>query len=121
MTEGHKRNLAVTREDVDRIIEEGRQIQQELVIKVRGKARRISKELVETQQNLVLTQEKNVVLVKAVRTGTGKLQSLREDGARWKEKYSAVSGDVRVKTRGLQKELDEKDQHLVAKEDKNGE
>jgi hypothetical protein len=74
-----------------------------------------------SQQNLVLTEEKNVVLVKAVRTGTAKLQSLREDGARWKDKYCAVSGDVRVKTRGLQKELDEKDPHLVAKEDKNGE
>ncbi len=66
MTEGHKRDLAVMRGDVERIREEDRQIQQDLVRKVRGKARRISKELVETQQNLVLTEEKNVVLVKAV-------------------------------------------------------
>jgi hypothetical protein len=121
MTEGHKRDLAVMRGDLERIRGEERQIQQELLRKVRGKARRISNELIETQQNLVLTEEENVVLAKTVSTGTAKLQSLREDGARWKDKYCAVSGDVRVKTRELQKELEEKEQHLVAKEDKNGE
>jgi hypothetical protein len=77
--------------------------------------------LVETQQNLVLTAEKNVVLVKAVSTGTAKLQSLRAEGARWKDKYWAVSGDVRIKTRELQRELEVKEQDLVAKDDKNGE
>ncbi len=46
---------------------------------------------------------------------------MREDGARWKDKYFAVSGDVKVKTRELQKELEEKEQHLVTKENKNGE
>ncbi len=59
--------------------------------KVRGKARRISKELVETQQKSVLTEENKIVLVKAVSTGTANLQSVREDGARWKDKYCAVS------------------------------
>ena len=61
------------------------------------------------------------MLVKAVSTGTAKLQSLREEGARWKDKYWAVSGDVRIKTRELQRELEVKEQDLVAKEDKNGE
>ncbi len=67
-----------------------------------------------------MTAETNVVLVKAVSTGTAKLQSLRAEGARWKDKYWAVSGDVRVKTRELQKELEVKELDLVAKEDKNG-
>jgi hypothetical protein len=48
MMEGHKRDLAVMRGDVERIRGEDRQIQLELVRKFRGKARRISKELVET-------------------------------------------------------------------------
>ncbi len=121
MTEGHKRDLAVMRGDRERIRGEDRQIQQELVRKVRCKARRISKELVQTHQNLVLTEETNFVLVKTVSTGTAKLQSLREEGARWKDKYWAVSGYVRVKTRELQKVLEVKEQDLVAKEDKNGE
>ncbi len=91
MIEGHKRDLAVMRGDLERIRGEERQIKQELVRKVRGKARRISNELIETQQNLVWTEEKNVVLAKSVSTRTAKLHSLRKDGARWKDKYCAVS------------------------------
>jgi hypothetical protein len=50
-------------------------------------------------------------LAKAVMTSTGKLQSLREDGSRWKGKYLAVAGDVKEKTRDLQKELEQRQQH----------
>ena len=120
LTVGHKRELAAMREDLERTREEDVQNQEELVRKSRVKVRRITKELAQAQQHLVETEETNVGLAKAVMTSTGKLHSLREDGSRWKGKYLAVAGDVREKTRDMQKELEERQQHLVAIEDTNG-
>jgi hypothetical protein len=120
MTVGHKRELAAMRGDLERTRVEDIQIQQELVRKGRLKVRRITNELAKTQQHLVETEETNVGLAKEVITGTAKLNSLREEGSRWKGKYLAVAGNVRGKTREIQKELEEKQQHLLAKEDTNG-
>ena len=120
LTVGHKRELAAMREDLERTRAEDVQNQEELVRKSRVKVRRITKELAQTQQHLLETEETNVGLAKAVKTSTAKLNSLREEGSRWKGKYLAVAGDVREKTRDMQKELEEKQQHLVAIEETNG-
>jgi hypothetical protein len=92
LTVGHKRELAAMRRDLERTGEEDIQIQQELVRKGRLKVRRITKELAKTQQHLVEIEETNVGLAKAVNTGTEKLNSLREDGSRWKGKWEIFGG-----------------------------
>ena len=120
LTGGHKRELAAMREDLERTREEDVQNQEELVRQSRVKVRRITKELAHAQQHLLETEETNVGLAKAVKTSTAKLNNLREEGSRWKGKYMAVAGDVRARTRDMQKELDEKKQDLVAIEDTNG-
>ena len=120
LTVGFKRELAAMREDLERTREEDVKNQEELVRKSRVKVRRITKELAQAQQHLVETEETNVGLAKAVKTSTAKLTSLREEGSRWEGKYLAVAGDVRDKTRHMQRELEEKQQHLVAIEDMNG-
>ena len=120
LTVGFKRELAAMREDLERTREEDVKNQEELVRKSRVKVRRITKELAQAQQHLVETEETNVGLAKAVKTSTAKLTSLREEGSRWEGKYLAVAGDVRDKTRHMQRELEEKQQHLVAIEDTNG-
>ena len=107
------------RGDLDRTRGEEIQIQQELVRQGRVKARQITKELEEIQQHLFENKETNDGLVKAVRKGTAKMESLRDDGLRWKAKYMAATEDVRVKTRQITQELDETKRHLLAVEETN--
>jgi hypothetical protein len=57
--------------------------------------------------------------VKEVRKGTAKMESLRDDGLRWKAKYMAATENVRVKTRQITQELDETKRHLLATEETN--
>jgi hypothetical protein len=85
------------------------------------KARQITKELEETKQHLFQNKETNDGLVKAVTKGTAKMESLRDDGLRWKAKYIAATEDVRVKTRQIAQELDETKRHLLDTKDTNEE
>ncbi len=78
----HKRQQAEMRGDWDRTRVEDIQIHQELVRQGRVKARQITKELEETKQHLFGKKERNDGLVKAVRKGTAKMESLRDDGLR---------------------------------------
>jgi hypothetical protein len=86
----HKRQLTEMRGDLDRTRGEEIQIHQELVRQGRLKTRQITKELEETKQHLFENKETNDSLVKAVRKGTAKMESLRDDGLKWKAKYMAV-------------------------------
>lgn len=56
-----------------------------------------------------------------VTKGTAKMESLRDDGLRWKAKYIAATEDVRVKTRQIAQELDETKRHLLDTKDTNEE
>ena len=78
----HKRQLTEMRGDLDRTREEDVQIHQEFIRQGRVKARQITKELEETKQHLFENKETNDGLVKAVRKGTAKMESLRDDGLR---------------------------------------
>ncbi len=102
-----KSQLAEMRGDLDRTRGEDIQIHQELVRQGRVKARQITKELKETKRHLFEKEETNDCLVKAVSKGTAKMESLRDDGLRWKAKYMAATEDVRVKTRQIKQELDD--------------
>ena len=113
----HKRQLTEMRGDLDRTREEDVQIHQEFIRQGRVKARQITKQLEETKQHLFENKETNDGLVKAVSKGTAKIESLREDGLRWKAKYMAATEDVRVKTRQIAQELDETKRHLLATQD----
>jgi hypothetical protein len=107
------------RGDLDRTRGEDIRIHQELVRQDRLKARQIAKELEGTKQQLFGKKETNDGLVKAVSKGTTKMESLRDDGLRWKTKYMVATEDVRVKTRQIKQELDETKRHLLATEETN--
>ena len=101
---------------MDRTREEDVERHQEFIRQGRVKARQITKQLEETKQHLFENKETNDGLVKAYRKGTAKMESLRDDGLRWKAKSMAATEDVRVKTRQITQELDETKRHLLAVE-----
>ncbi len=72
-------------------------MQVELVRVRRQKTRDITKELQETQRHLRDKSETNEALDKAVRKGVEKLDALRSDGLRWKNKYAEEKAEVRLR------------------------
>ena len=73
------------------------QLEEELVRDRRQKTRDITKELDETQRHLREKSERNEALDKAVRKGVEKLDALRSDGLRWKNKYAVEKAEVRMR------------------------
>jgi hypothetical protein len=73
------------------------QLEDELVRGRRQKTRDITKELEETQRHLREKSETNEALDKAVRKGVEKLDALRSDGLRWKNKYVVEKAEVRMR------------------------
>jgi dsDNA-specific endonuclease/ATPase MutS2 len=72
-------------------------LEDELVRGRRQKTRDITKELEETQRHLRDKSETNEALDKAVRKGVEKLDALRSDGLRWKNKYIEEKAEVRMR------------------------
>ena len=72
-------------------------MQEELGRAVRQKTRQITRDLEQTQQDLIDKTERNEALDKAVKKGVQKLDGVRDDGLRWKSKYVAEKEEVRLR------------------------
>ena len=97
LTNGHKRELAELRGDLERQREEEIKVQEELGRAVRQKTRQITRDLEQTQQDLIDKTQRNEALDKAFKKGVQKLDGVRDDGLRWKSKYVAEKEEVRLR------------------------
>ena len=97
LTQGHKRELAEMHGEQSRTREAEQQLQAELGRAVRQKTRQITRDLEQTQQDLIDKTERNEALDKAVKKGVQKLDGVRDDGLRWKSKYVAEKEEVRLR------------------------
>lgn len=97
LSNGHKRELAEMRGDLKRTREEEIKLQEDFVRALRQNTRQITRDLEQTQQDLIDKTERSDALDKAVKKGVQKLDALREDGLRWKSKYTLEKAEVMLR------------------------
>ena len=97
LANGHKRELVEMRGDLERTRGEEIKKQEDFVRAVRQNTRQITRELEQTQQDLIDKTERNEALDKALKRGFQKLDGVRDDGLRWKSKYVAEKEEVRLR------------------------
>ena len=93
----HKRELAEMRGDLERTRLEEIKMQEDCVRALRQNTRQITRDLEQTQQDLIDKTERSDALDKAVKKGFEKLDGLRENGLRWKSKYTLEKAEVMLR------------------------
>jgi hypothetical protein len=101
LANGHKRELAEMRGDLEKTRGEEIKKQEDFVRAVRQNTRQITRDLEQTQQDLIDKTERSDALDKAVKKGVQKLDGLREDGLKWKSKYTLEKAEVMLREEEL--------------------